>query len=317
MGVTTELETTRSRVASAEAPVPEAERAETLDELARSLPGGTQTLGELAEAAGRGQGFTELDSELREAGANAAAPRHRALAPADIDARGTVRVVIELARTRASQSPSPDVRTSIDSVAGDDGLSDYRAKRDSRRSPEPAGEIRPHRNDGEPIFVVHPHMARPEHYDFRLEVDGVLKSWAAPKGPSTDPREKRLAIRVEDHPLDYAEFDGVIPPRQYVAGAVIVWDTGTYRTRTRRNGAEVPIDQALEEGHIVVELAGHKLRGGYALTRTGVDRRGRERWLLVKKRDLAASDAHRDILSTRPESVLSGRTVEQIAAQDR
>jgi hypothetical protein len=85
----------------------------------------------------------------------------------------------------------------------------------------------------------------------------------------------------------------------------------------RRNGAEVPIDQALEEGHIVVELAGHKLPGGYALTRTGVDRRGRERWLLVKKRDLAASDAHRDILSTRPESVLSGRTVQQVAAQDR
>ncbi|MGZ4248415.1 MAG: DNA polymerase ligase N-terminal domain-containing protein [Solirubrobacteraceae bacterium] len=163
------------------------------------------------------------------------------------------------------------MRTPIDSAAGDDGLGDYRAKRDSRRSPEPAGEIRPHRDDGEPIFVIHRHMARTEHYDFRLEVDGVLKSWAVRKGPSTNPREKRLATRVEDHPLDYAEFEGVIPRGQYGAGAVIVWDTGTYRNRTKRDGAEVPIDQALEEGHIVVELCGHKLRGGYALTRSGID----------------------------------------------
>jgi DNA ligase D-like protein (predicted 3'-phosphoesterase) len=138
-----------------------------------------------------------------------------------------------------------------------------------------------------------------------------------PKGPSTDQRKKRLAIRVEHHPLDYAEFEGVIPPGQYGAGAVIVWDTGTYRNRTRRNGVEVPIEQALEEGHIVVELRGHRLRGGYAQTRTGVDQRGREHWLLVKKRDSAASDTHRDIPSTGPASVLSGRTVEQVAAEDR
>jgi DNA ligase D-like protein (predicted 3'-phosphoesterase) len=161
---------------------------------------------------------------------------------------------------------------------------------------------------------VHRHRGRNEHYDLRLEVGGVLKSWAVPKGPSADPREKRLAIRVEDHPLEYAEFEGVIPEGRYGAGPVIVWDTGPYRNRTKREGKEVPIEQALEEGHVVVELHGRKLRGGYALTRTDRDERGRERWLLVKKRDSEADPA-RDPVSTQPESVLSGRTLEQVAAE--
>jgi DNA ligase D-like protein (predicted 3'-phosphoesterase) len=166
----------------------------------------------------------------------------------------------------------------------------------------------------EPIFVVQQHHASTEHYDFRLEVDGVLKSWAVPKGPSTDPRDKRLAIRVEDHPLDYADFEGVIGEGRYGAGAVIVWDTGTYRNRTRRDGREVPMEEALRAGHVVVDLHGKKLRGEYALTRTDVDANGRERWLLVKKRD-ADADPGSDIVSSRPESVLSGRTVEQVAAE--
>jgi DNA ligase D-like protein (predicted 3'-phosphoesterase) len=166
----------------------------------------------------------------------------------------------------------------------------------------------------EPIFVVQKHRARSEHYDFRLEAGGVLKSWAVPKGPSTDPGEKRLAIRVEDHPLDYATFEGVIPPGEYGAGAVIVWDTGPYRNRTKRDGEPVPIEEALEEGHAVVELCGRKLRGAWALTRLDRDGRGRERWLLVKKRD-EHIDADRDMVSSAPESVLSGRTVEQVAAE--
>jgi DNA ligase D-like protein (predicted 3'-phosphoesterase) len=166
----------------------------------------------------------------------------------------------------------------------------------------------------EPIFVVQKHAARSEHYDFRLEVDGVLKSWAVPKGPSTNPRDKRLAIHVEDHPLDYAQFEGVLPEGQYGAGAVIVWDTGTYRNRTKRDGREVPIGQALRDGHAVVELHGRKLRGAYALTRTDTDGRGRERWLLVKKKDEHA-DAGRDPVLSEPESVLSGRTVQQVAEQ--
>jgi bifunctional non-homologous end joining protein LigD len=126
---------------------------------------------------------------------------------------------------------------------------------------------------GEPTFVVHRHRARTEHYDFRLEVGGVLKSWVVPKGPSMDPREKRLAIPVEE---------------EYAAGDVIVWDSGTYRNRTKRDGREVPVEHAVAQGHVVVDLHGRRLRGGFALTRTGVDGRGRERWLLVKKRDAYA-----------------------------
>ena len=166
----------------------------------------------------------------------------------------------------------------------------------------------------DPIFVVHQHSARTQHFDLRLEIGGVLASWAVPKGPSMDPRDKRLAIRVEDHEIDYADFEGIIPAGEYGAGAVIVWDRGTYRNRTRRDGEEVPADRALRNGHLVVELRGEKLRGGFALTRTGTDARGRERWLLVKKRDDEASAAGQPVLS-RPESVLSGRTIEQLAAE--
>jgi DNA ligase D-like protein (predicted 3'-phosphoesterase) len=163
-----------------------------------------------------------------------------------------------------------------------------------------------------PIFVVQKHAARTLHYDLRLEVDGVLKSWAVPKGPSTDPREKRLAVAVEDHALDYAAFEGTIGESSYGAGAVIVWDTGPYRNRTERDGEEVAIGRALADGHAVVELEGRKLRGRYALTRTG-EQRGREQWLLVKVRDEAA-DARRNPVGTQPESVLSGRTIEDVAA---
>jgi DNA ligase D-like protein (predicted 3'-phosphoesterase) len=241
--------------------------------------------------------------------------RARALAGRDAGWTASDRTHPRQSGSATGLGSSVGARASSDSLAGDAALGDYRARRDFRLSPEPAGDSRLLGGDGEPIFVVHKHRARSEHYDFRLEVDGVLKSWAVPKGPSTDPREKRLAMRVEDHPIEYADFEGVIPEGQYGAGAVIVWDAGTYCNRTKRGGAEVPIGRALEEGHVVVELHGHKLRGGYALTRTGTDQRGRERWLLVKKRD-AAADADQDILSTRPESVQSGRTVEQLAAEE-
>src|SRR5438128_1524266 len=144
------------------------------------------------------------------------------------------------------------------------------------------------------------------HYDFRLEADGVLKSWAVPKGPSTDPREKRLAMPTEDHPLAYADFEGVIPEGAYGAGSVIVWDTGSYR-----NLADEPVERTLEQGHAKVWLEGHKLHGGYALTRLGNGRR--ERWLLVKMDDEGA-DRRRNPVSTQPESVLSGKKVEEITS---
>ena len=194
-----------------------------------------------------------------------------------------------------------------------DRLKDYRKKRDFAQTPEPAGGRRGRRRS--PRFVIQKHDATALHYDFRLEAAGVLKSWAVPKGPSTDPRDKRLAMPTEDHPLGYIDFEGLIPERQYGAGPVIVWDTGTYRNLTERDGAEVPVEEAVDAGHVKVWLEGRKLQGGYSLRRTTIGSDPREKWLLVKLKDEEA-DARRNPVSTQPESVLSGRTVEQIAREE-
>jgi DNA ligase D-like protein (predicted 3'-phosphoesterase) len=188
-----------------------------------------------------------------------------------------------------------------------DELEHYRSKRDFRRSPEPSGKHTARKGGREPIFVVQEHAASSLHFDFRLEVNGVLKSWAVPKGPSTDPRDKRLAVQVEDHPLDYADFEGVIG-EGYGAGEVIVWDTGPYRSLT-----EGPLEAAIENGHLSVWLDGEKLRGGWTLQRTGHG--PKPRWLLIKRHDEGA-DARRNPVSTQPESVRSGRTIEDLAEED-
>jgi DNA ligase D-like protein (predicted 3'-phosphoesterase) len=154
-------------------------------------------------------------------------------------------------------------------------------------------------------FVIQKHDASTLHYDFRLEVDGVLKSWAIPKGPSTDPREKRLAVQVEDHGLDYFDFEGVLG-EGYGAGTVLVWDMGTYRNLDD----ERSMAEALEAGHLKVWLEGEKLVGGWTLQRTrGGDK---PQWLIIKRRDEQA-DARRNPESTQPESVKTGRTIEQVA----
>jgi DNA ligase D-like protein (predicted 3'-phosphoesterase) len=192
----------------------------------------------------------------------------------------------------------------------DDKLTRYRAKRDFRATREPAGRRRGGKRGRAraPMFVIQKHDASRLHYDFRLEVDGVLRSWAVPKGPSTDPRVKRLAVEVEDHPLAYGDFEGVIADGNYGAGAVIVWDTGTYQPLREDDD----MGEALRRGHASFWLEGRKLQGGYTLQRTGGG--PKPKWLLVKRRDESA-DARRNPVSTQPESVLSGRTVEQVAAE--
>lgn len=196
-------------------------------------------------------------------------------------------------------------------MAQDRRLAEYRKKRNLARSGEPGGGSK--KRSKEPRFVIQKHDASTLHYDFRLEVEGALRSWAVPKGPSTDPRDKRLAMPTEDHPLDYIDFEGVIPDDQYGAGTVLVWDTGTYDNLTEKDGEAVPMADALDAGHAVFALHGKKLEGGYALTRAGKGRNAR--WLLVKMRDDAA-DARRNPVRTEPKSVKSGRTIEQIAKED-
>lgn len=190
-----------------------------------------------------------------------------------------------------------------------DNLKEYRKKRDFDRTTEPFGKGK--RSADKPIFVIQKHDASTLHYDFRLEVDGVLKSWAVPKGPSTDPREKRLAMPTEDHPMEYADFEGVIPKDQYGAGTVMVWDAGIYRNLKEEepDKKNVSMSQALRDGHATFWLEGQKLKGGYSLIRTG---KGKDnRWLLIKMNDDEA-DAHRDPVNTQPKSVLTGRTLDEI-----
>jgi bifunctional non-homologous end joining protein LigD len=187
-------------------------------------------------------------------------------------------------------------------------LEEYRRKREFAATPEPMGRVRP--SNRRRIFVVQKHDASRRHYDFRLAINGVLVSWAVPKGPSMNPAEKHLAIRTEDHPLEYAEFEGVIPEGQYGAGTVMVWDKGTYDPKNN-----VPADQQLAQGKIDFELHGFKLRGGFTLARTGkpsADSNGKERWLLIKHRDEHA-DPSWDVESPRLDrSVLTGRSLEEI-----
>jgi DNA ligase D-like protein (predicted 3'-phosphoesterase) len=198
---------------------------------------------------------------------------------------------------------------------GKDSLKTYRGKREFRRTPEPRPTPPGARRSRERAsFVIQKHDATTLHYDVRLEAGGVLKSWAVPKGPSTDPRDKRLAMPTEDHPLAYARFEGVIPEGEYGAGPVIVWDAGTYRNLTERGGKEVPIERAIRDGHLSIWLEGKKLTGGYALTRVGGGKRAR--WIMVKEKDERA-DARRNPVNTQPGSVRSGRTIEEVAAKAR
>lgn len=194
----------------------------------------------------------------------------------------------------------------------EDSLKKYKEKRNFDKTPEPFSSEKI--SSDSPRFVIQKHDASRLHYDFRLEVGGVLKSWAIPKGPSIDPRQKRLAVPTEDHPMDYIDFEGIIPEGNYGAGTVIVWDTGTYNNVQEEKGKLTKMEEAIENGHVDIELEGEKLKGGYALIYTG--RGKRKFWLFLKKKDEYAN-SEIDILESRPESVLSGLTVEELARDSK
>ena len=194
-------------------------------------------------------------------------------------------------------------------------LSDYRRKRDFTKTREPAGgtttsKSAPRKKRAAALhFVVQKHAASQLHFDFRLELDGVMKSWAVPKGPSYDPSVKRLAMEVEDHPIEYNTFEGTIPKGEYGGGTVMLWDRGTYEAE---NGGGV---EALREGYargdLKFMLHGERLQGGWVLVR--MKRPGRPQWLLIKHRDEYATNA-RDVVDDVTTSVTTGRSMEDIAA---
>src|SRR6266550_1140456 len=183
-----------------------------------------------------------------------------------------------------------------------DSLATYRAKRSADRSPEPVGTVSPVPGN---LFVVHKHAARQLHFDLRLEMDGVLRSWAVPRGPSYDTNDKRLAVKVEDHPLEYGDFEGVIPAGNYGAGGVIVWDRGEWvLVEDWREG--------LEKGKVLFELKGYKLHGKWTLVKI---KKSEKDWLLIKERDsYVKTPGEADEFNE--DSVLSGLSVEEIKSGD-
>src|SRR5262245_29869878 len=189
-------------------------------------------------------------------------------------------------------------------------LARYRAKRDFRRTAEPSGSAARTRAAERLRFVVQKHAARRLHFDLRLELDGVFKSWAVTKGPSLDPHVRRLAVEVEDHPLDYGDFEGTIPKGQYGGGTVQLWDRGYWEP----DGTKSP-QQMLRDGDLKIRLDGEKLEGGWVLVRMRDDAKSkRHNWLLIKHGDENARKDPHDELLDEDHSVASGRSMDQIAA---
>lgn len=195
------------------------------------------------------------------------------------------------------------------------GLERYRQKRDFSRTPEPPpGETKTGKaatGDGMASFVIQKHDARRTHFDFRLEVDGVLKSWAVTKGPSLDPSQKRLAVETEDHPLSYGGFEGTIPKGEYGGGTVMVWDRGTWAMADGKD-----VDEGLKAGALTFDLFGERLAGRWHLQRMRAEKGRPPQWLLIKTRDDAADDDGPEPAERHDTSVASGRTMSQIAAGD-
>lgn len=218
---------------------------------------------------------------------------------------------------KTSTAKSPAARTSttkkvaVKKTATTVPLAEYNAKRDFTRTREPAGKV-PKAKGKALHFVIQKHDASHLHYDFRLELDGVMKSWAVPKGPSLDPSVKRLAMEVEDHPISYNSFEGTIPQGEYGGGTVMLWDRGTYEAED--GGGAESLREGYRRGDLKITLHGKRLSGSFVLVR--MKRPGRPQWLLIKHHDDYA-DPLRDITADVTTSVASKRSMEQIAAGRR
>ena len=189
-------------------------------------------------------------------------------------------------------------------------LNEYRKKRDFKVTSEPSGEAHPRKPKKQLRYVIQKHRATQLHYDFRLEWNGVMLSWAVPKGPSLDPSVKRLAMAVEDHPIEYSDFEGIIPGGEYGGGTVMIWDTGSWVP-------EIPdVDAALKKGDLKFTLKGKKLKGSWVLVRTrGFGKNPiRASWLLIKHRDDYADET--DITIDKPRSAISKRMLAEIARDE-
>lgn len=189
-------------------------------------------------------------------------------------------------------------------------LAEYKRKRDFTKTAEPAGKTLAARRKHALRFVIQKHAASHLHFDFRLELDGVMKSWAVPKGPSYDPAVRRLAMEVEDHPIEYNTFEGTIPKGQYGGGTVMLWDRGTYEPEG--GGGDEALRQGYERGDLKITLHGKRLQGGWVLVRMRRDDSGRAQWLLIKHRDESA-DPDYDVAAEVTTSVASGKTMDEIA----
>ena len=190
-------------------------------------------------------------------------------------------------------------------------LTEYRRKRDFSRTAEPEGGDTRARH--KPQFVIQKHAASHLHYDLRLEHDGVMKSWAVPKGPSLDPSVKRLAMQVEDHPIEYNKFEGTIPEGEYGGGTVMLWDRGTYSYGGTNPDPEEGLRQGYEKGDFKFVLNGKRLKGSWALVRMRGDKPGKPQWLLIKHKDEHAVPGS-DVAAEHQTSVATGRTMDEIAA---
>jgi bifunctional non-homologous end joining protein LigD len=191
-------------------------------------------------------------------------------------------------------------------------LAEYKRKRDFTKTAEPEGKTTRGRSARALKYVIQKHAASRLHFDFRLELDGVMKSWAVPKGPSFDPAVRRLAMEVEDHPIEYNSFEGTIPKGEYGGGTVMLWDRGTYEPEA--GGGAKALREGYERGDLKIVLHGKRLRGGWVLVRMRRDEGGRAQWLLIKHRDEYA-DADYDVVADVTTSVASGRTMDEIATR--